>query len=729
MGVLQTIASWFGASRSLENPRRPLDPWSQSLGDSLDGSLATSGVRVNRDKALTSSGFWRGVNLISGTVAKLPMGVYRKVYPGAELDPRHPAHRLLRRTPNEATTAFVFKRLLQGHLLCHGNAYAYIVRSAGGQPLELLPLDPTRTYPVREERRLWYVHELGTGERRKLDPADMLHLKGLSFDGLEGYSVLSKAREALGLDIGMRGYASTFFRNAARPNVALKHPARLSAEARKNLRESWERMHAGIENAHRVAILEEGMEAQELSVNARDAQLLEARQFSLIEVANILGIPPHKLGAAVNVSYKSLEQENQAYLDDAIDPWLVMWEEECESKLLGLYQRERETHAVSFDRFPLVRADLQQRGAYYVQAISNGWMSPDDVRARESLNPLPGGLGGVYYRPANLLPINGDPDGVEGPAVAPGTTLLAVPDLRQEADYDCGPAAVQAVCQFHGVGPGARPDYAEALGTTRAGGTRPAAILDLLSRLALVTTAKAGLTVTDLSRFFAAGHPVLCPIQAGEPGQESSGHWVVVVGTGLGQVMLHDPAAGLRMLSEEEWLARWHDRDRDGVEYDRYGIAVGEELLELPPIATGEPVEEIDPEPAPTGSAAAREAAGALAVEVVRRMICRLGKAARRAAGRPGGFLAWLDSLEGDHAATLAEMTAPVANVTRAAGMTSQAPADVAAALLGEVREGLLELSGRATAGQLAALVESFCINLETRPESLRAFRALVGDC
>lgn len=723
MGLLSTVTGWL--RRSLENPRRPLDPWSNALADSLDGSLSLAGARVGRERAHTSAGFWRGVNLISGTVAKLPLGVCRRLEPGAEPDPRHPAHRLLRRSPNEAMTAYVWKRLMQAHAICHGNGYSYVVRSAGGTPLELLPLDPQRTYPVRESGRLWYVHELPGGERRKLDPQDVLHLKGYGFDGLEGYSVFQKARETLGLDLATRGYASTFFKNSARPNVALKHPARLSPEARRNLRESWERINAGFENAHRTAILEEGMELQELTINARDSQLLESRQFTLIEIANFLGIPPHKLGAAVNVSYKSLEQENQAYLDDSIDPWLVMWEEECEAKLLGVYQRERETHAVCFDRFPLVRADLQQRGAYYVQAVANGWMSPDDVRTREGLNPLPAGLGGIYYRPANLLPINGDPDGPEGPGVAPGAELLDVPDLRQEGDYDCGPAAVQAVCRFLGVGPASRAEYAEALGTTRAGGTRPAAVLDLLSRAGLAATAKAGLGVADLARFFAAGHPVLCPVQAGDPAGGSSGHWVVVVGVGLGQVMVHDPAAGRRMISEEDWLAGWHDRDADGVGYERFGIAAGRELYE-PPAPEPEPA----PEPGEAGdrSGAVRRAASGLLAEAVGRMVRRVGTGAGRAAGKPAQFLRAVDGLEGDHLATVTQALRGPADVLRAAGLGEPDHALAARALLEELREGLLDLSGRVRPDGLAAEVGRYFETIEARPEALRAFRAVMGE-
>ena len=739
MGLMQSLLALPGRLlRSMENPRRPLDPWSNALGESLDGSLSAAGIRVSREKALTYAAWWRGVSLLCGTVAKLPLGVYRRTGPGAEPEPTHPAYRLLRRQPNEAMTAFVWKHTMQAHVIQHGNGYSYIYRRADGTPIELLPLDPERTYPVRENRTLWYVHELKTGgEARKLPAEDVLHIKGLSFDGLEGYSLLSKARESLGLGLAMSQFASTFFRNSARPNVVLTHPGRLSPEARKNLRESWERMHAGLDNAHRTAILEEGVAASELSINARDSQLLESRSFSLIEIANWLGLPPHKLGASVNVSYKSLEQENQSYLDDAIDPWLVRWEEECESKLLGTYQRDRETHTIAFDRFPLVRADLQQRGTYYVQALSNGWMCADDVRAREGLNPLPDGLGSIYYRPVNLAAVNADPDGVDGPAVAPGSTLLDVPDVRQADDYDCGPAAVQAACSLFGMNP-SRADLIQALGTNERQGTRPSAILDYLSRQGLVTTAAGQLEVVDLTRFFSWGQPVLCPVQVADDG-ETVGHWVVVTRTGLGQVFLQDPATGPRMVAEADWLARWRDRDADGVSYERYGIAIGEALPAMAGPASGEGEAAggpSDPEPSPdpavddTGDDRAERVRGPLHYllgETLGRMVRRIGMAARRAAQKPSGFGKWLDTLEAEHSGVMGYVLAPVLQALGALDGRTLAADGVAAELVDELRTMLLEAS-EVPAAELGQSIGELMERLEADPASLNVCKALVGE-
>jgi HK97 family phage portal protein len=751
---MSIIRSLFGR-RSLENPSQPLDPWA---GDDagVAGSLSSSGAVVSRTKVLGLAAVWRAVSLISRTVAKLPLGVYRHVHPGREIDPAHPAHAILCTRPNDCMTPFVLKQVLQHHVLTAGNGYAYIARRQDGRPLELWPLNPDRTYPVRANGVLYYVHELQSGELRRLPAADVLHGKGLGYDGMQGYPVLSIARESLGLGLAAQGYGSVYFRNSARASVVLQHPGKLSKDARANLRESWERMHSGLDNAHRTAILEEGMQAKEMSSNAKDAQLLETRSFSVKEVANWFGIPPHKLGDSGTTSYGSLEQENQSFLDDAVDPWLVMWEEECESKLLTDYQRDRCTHSVCFDRFPLVRADLGQRGAFYTQALTSGWMSRDEVRARENMNPIPGGDGSRYFLPLNLGQAGGDPDGPDGPAVAPGSRLLDVPDRRQLADYDCGPAAVQSVCDYWSVGLADRSAYLDALETTRTAGTRPAAILGLLSRLGLVTTAAAEREPADLARWFSQGQPVLCPIQAGEPGAGSSGHWVTVVGTGLGQVFVLDPAAGLRMFTEEDWLSRWHDTDADGTRYDRYAIAVGEELpvqveepedvtegddadgdppSPKPGKASPKPSPKADPkaDPKPAGDAARTQALTqahrALLADVVGRMVRRIGTHARRAAGKPGTFLAWLDAVTSEHRAVIAEALEPAVLALGLVQGRALRPGDLADSLLAEVRTALLDLSGTCTASTLAPSVDTRLAAWETAPGELQAFRNLFpGD-
>lgn len=386
---------------SIENPNVPLAAgadWPYELGS----RKATSGVNVNRETALTYAAWWRGVNLISRDVAKLPVFLYKRTNGGKERATSHPAYRLLRRSPNREMTAFHWKQLNQSWALCEGNAYNYIDRALDGTPLELIPLMPWRTFPVRANGQLWYVYQPPSGEMRKIPPEDIIHLRGLSFDGLVGYNVVAKARESLGLGMAFDTFGSVLFRNGAIPGVVIVHPGRLTPQAKRNLRESWGKMHAGLENHHKTAVLEEGMQAKTLGMSAKDAQLLDERRFHKEEIALWFGIPPHKLGCNITTSYGSLEQENQDYLDTAIDPWLVNWEEELESKLLAERQKQNDTHCIEFHRKSLIRANMTERANYYNTGLQGGWLNRDEIREEEGYNPIPDGKGSEFLVPLNM---------------------------------------------------------------------------------------------------------------------------------------------------------------------------------------------------------------------------------------------------------------------------------------------------------------------------------------
>ncbi len=402
-----------------ENPRFSLnDP--QAWDAFLSGEPASSGVRVTRETALTYAPWWRGVNLLSGDVGKVPLVVYRGVGAGKRPDPSHPAYYALRRKANEYMTAFQFKRLLTSHAITTGNGYAYVSRRGDGSLLPpeesggLLPLNPESTIPAREGGRLLYIVEVG-GEKRKVPADNILHVRGFNFDGLMGYSVYDKAREDLGIGIGSRKYGSVFFRNNARPNIAVEVPGRLDERQQQQLREGWERINAGLENAHRLMLLQGGAKLQQFSINARDAQLMELRQFQIVEIANWLGVPPHKLGDSSRTSYNSLEQENQDYLDSGLDPWFVCWEEECWDKLLSEDEKRSDSHHVEFDRDVLVRANLSARASYYRTATGGrAWMTPDEVRGKERMNPL-GGDAALLKDPLNMGAGPGPDDANDGP--------------------------------------------------------------------------------------------------------------------------------------------------------------------------------------------------------------------------------------------------------------------------------------------------------------------------
>ncbi|MBE3118849.1 MAG: phage portal protein [Candidatus Atribacteria bacterium] len=396
------------AKRSLENPSVPLSDPDDTAYDWLGGERTATGKRITAENVTTLSAVFRGVAIISNDVGTLPCHVYKRTDRGKERAPEHPAFRLVRRKANETMLAFEFRRSIMVSALLNGNGYAQIVRSKGGVPQELRLLSAMNTYPFRVHiegtaSAQWYHHTGEQGGVTILRPDEVLHIKGFSFDGLIGYGIAQKARESLGQTMALEEYGSRFFANNARPNVILEHPGILTEPAAKNLRDSWNRLHAGLENAHKVGILEEGMKAHEMTINARDSQLLESRRFQTVEISNWIGVPPHFLGDSSRAAYNSLEMENQSYLDRGLNPWLVQWEEEYGDKLLTESEKKADSHYVAFTRAALLQANLATRATYYRQALGGApWMTINEVRTKEDMNESDMGDADELLLPLNM---------------------------------------------------------------------------------------------------------------------------------------------------------------------------------------------------------------------------------------------------------------------------------------------------------------------------------------
>jgi HK97 family phage portal protein len=254
---------------------------------------------------------------------------------------------------------------------------------------------------------LWYLYQPPDGGGlRKLPADEILHIKGLGYDGLKGYPVLKIARDAIGAAIAARDHSARYFANGARPGGVIQHPGKLSKEARTNMREGWERVHKGLDNAHKVAILEEGATYQGFSSNARDAQLLETREFDAREVANIFGVPTHKLGDPSKVAYNSLGEENQSYYDDTLSRWLKVFAEEAHDKLLSEKEKETESHCIDFDYQEIQRANLPAQVDFVDKLFKSGMINQDEGRGVFGFNPLPDGKGQRFFIPTTLIPVD-----------------------------------------------------------------------------------------------------------------------------------------------------------------------------------------------------------------------------------------------------------------------------------------------------------------------------------
>jgi HK97 family phage portal protein len=363
-------------------------------------------VNVNRETALTLDAYFRCVSLLSGDVGKMPLSIYRRAGGGSRIeDMNHPAYPLLNFQVSDEISSIEWKRVMVVHACAEGNGYSYICRNGKGEPIEIWPLSPMKTYPVREGNKLWYVTQVGNAGERKLPAEDVFHLKGLSFDGLVGYSVVAKMRETLGEGLGQQNFATVFLRNNARPNVVLITPHKLKPEARVNLRESWERMHSGLENAHRTAVLDGGLDIKTISQNVRETIGEDARRFNRTAIANFFGVPAVFLNEReANTSYNSIEALREGYVEDGggLGYWLPAFAIEAWRKLTSDWQQRRMTHVIEFNTRRLLRANLQARTQYYTQMLQNGVLCPDEVRAEEGYNPRSDGKGGDFMQPLNM---------------------------------------------------------------------------------------------------------------------------------------------------------------------------------------------------------------------------------------------------------------------------------------------------------------------------------------
>lgn len=402
-------------SRSLENPNVALSDETAWVSPSLGGPSAT-GETVNGQTAITVPAVWECVRILAEDVASLPLHIYERTDNGKVKAPKHPLYQLLHTRPNPEISSMVFRETMQAHLALFGNAYAEVEVNAAGRPVALWPITPDRVTP-RRVRAGEIVYDVEV-DGREIALSNVLHIPGLSFDGMLGYSPITVAREAVGLALATQKFGARLFGNGARPGGVLEHPGRISTEAAKNLKRSWEDAHGGLSNAHRVAILEEGLKWSAISVPPEDAQFLETRQFQVRDIARIFRIPPHMLGDMEGgASYSSIEQQALAYLKHTLRPWLVRWEQAINWTLFTEGERGRYFAEHSVDG--LLRGDISSRYSAYNIGRNGGWLSVNDIRELENMNPLEEKAGGTYLVPLNMTALD-----------ANGTVMMEPPDAK-----------------------------------------------------------------------------------------------------------------------------------------------------------------------------------------------------------------------------------------------------------------------------------------------------------
>ena len=371
---------------------------------------STSGKQVTERSAMQMTAVYACVRILAEAIAGLPVHLYRYTENGGkEKAIDHPLYTILHDEPNPEMSSFVFRETLMTHLLLWGNAYAQIIRNGKGEVVALYPLMPNKMTVDRDEHgQLYYSYQRSNDEaipesgKVILKPSDVLHIPGLGFDGLVGYSPIAMAKNAIGMAIACEEYGAKFYANGASPGGVLEHPGTIKDPQK--VREAWQSQFGGSQNSGKVAVLEEGMKYTPISISPNEAQFLETRKFQINEIARIFRVPPHMVGDLEKSSFSNIEQMSLEFVKYTLDPWVIRWEQALTRTLLT--PDEKATYFIKYNVEGLLRGDYQSRMNGYATARQNGWMSANDIRELENLDRIPAEEGGdLYLINGNMLPM------------------------------------------------------------------------------------------------------------------------------------------------------------------------------------------------------------------------------------------------------------------------------------------------------------------------------------
>ncbi len=426
MGIFSSL--WERRS-TLKSP----EPWLLRL---LGGEPTAPGVAVTPLSSLQSVAVFACNRILAESVSSLPLILHRRLAGGGrERGLNHSLYSILHDLPNPEMTSMELRETLQGHLGLWGNAYAEIERDNGDRVKGLWPLRPDRVDIQRVNGELVYFVTIGNElehdpEVEPLRARQVMHLRGLGYDGIRGYNPIAQARQAVGLSLATEEFGARFFGNGARPGAVLEHPGKLSDKAYDRLLKSWNDRHEGLSRAHRMAILEEGVKLHEVGIPPEDAQFLETRKFQVTEIARLFRVPPHMLADLERATFSNIEQQSLEFVIYTLTPWLVRWEQAIYRDLLSA--AERKSYFAKHQVNALLRGDIKSRYEAYHIARQDGWMNGDDIRELEELNPMPAGQGQIYLVPLNMVPATQ----LLEPASTPPAGQRSVAGERRDLTYE-----------------------------------------------------------------------------------------------------------------------------------------------------------------------------------------------------------------------------------------------------------------------------------------------------
>ena len=386
------------------------------------GGASSSGVVVNPQTAMQSAAVYSCVKVLAESIGMLPINLYKASGKSLVLADDHPLYYLLHDQPNDYQTIVEFLEMLVISLCLRGNAYAWINRTRSGRVVELIPLHPDM---VRAEMTnassVNYQVTLPDGTLKTFSTGEIFHVKGLTLNGYIGISPIAYARESIGLALATEKFGSQLFRNGAKMGGVLEHPGKLSTEAYNRLKASFDDAHSG-ENAHKTALLEEGMKFSKVAMTADDSQFLETRKYQRSEIAAVFRVPPHMIGDLERATFSNIEQQSLEFVQYSLMPWLTRIEKAIKRDLFSKEDKKAKLN-VKCDIAALLRGDAAARASYYNSGIMSGWLTRNEARQSESdvgiiLNPIDGL--DLPLVPMNMSDGTEDPDEDDTP-VKPNT--------------------------------------------------------------------------------------------------------------------------------------------------------------------------------------------------------------------------------------------------------------------------------------------------------------------
>lgn len=376
MGLIDNIRTLFSGNSSKKIDKR---------GISLNTIFPDADV-FDSDKALTLTSVWNAIRLLSESVSSLPISVYRKENNGDKVeDVNNRIYNLIKFKPNNFQNKITFFEYVMYSVLTDGNSYVQIVRDNSANPVQLIPLNPDYVNIFIKDNELFYQMDGGS----VLDSADVLHIKLITDDGIEGLSPIDQCAKAINWNLSIEEFGSTFFKNGAKPSSVLSTDRALSETAIERLKNSFNSSYAKLKSSNSTIILEEGLTFKPISISPEQAQFLASRQFGIEEIARIFNIPPHMLKDLSKSSFNNIEMQSQEYVTYTLMPYLTRIEQEMNLKLFRT--NELGKTFVEFNVNGLLRGDVKTRNEAYKTAIQNGYMSINEVRQKENLNSIEGG--------------------------------------------------------------------------------------------------------------------------------------------------------------------------------------------------------------------------------------------------------------------------------------------------------------------------------------------------